>query len=818
MGDEPPSRATPDEGWRPVTEHFAANAARVPDRTAIEAGGASITYAGLAVRVEHLAARLAVRLTNGNRLVGVCLDRDIDMPAWLLAILRVGGAYLPLDPSQPAARLLHVVEDAGPALIVASRANLTALPPTSIPIMTAEVDETIALPAPAFAIQPDMLAYVIYTSGSTGRPKGVEIEHGALTALMEVMADHPGFADGERLLALTRISFDLSVPDIFLPLFVGGTMSIVGLEVAGDPERLAAAFACFRPDLVQGTPSVWRGLLEWGWQGLPGLRLLAGGEAMTRDLADRLLPRCGELWNVYGPTEATVWATTGRVKKGTGPVSIGWPMNGTTVHVTDPHVRPLPLGEVGEIVIGGAGVARGYRNRPELTRDRFVHLASGERAYRTGDLGRFGEDGALFCLGRLDDQVKVRGFRVELGDVEAALAAHPAVAWCAARLWTDLSGEGTLVGYIVTRAGEHPPVSEIKAAMAARVPSYMVPDRILTIATMPLTPNGKVDRAALPSPFAEAAPGVGAVDGSIADQLAEIWRDLLGVATVGPSDDFFDLGGYSLMTVRLTRRIHSTFGVKLALVDLMRCSTLAAMAGRIADGGGDFGETTMLLNEGGERSPIYWLDAGPLMRTMARAMPAGQPVFTLNLSDEDEASLGAGALRVEDVAARLRRRLVAIEPKGPYRIGGWCRWGIVAFELARQLRHDGDEGGLLVLLDADRPGARPMLRAWLSSILRPPSQPAEPLSFSERVALAAAAYRPQRHDGDVLVVRPRSAAGDGDWRRLVGGRLTIVRTDGDHESMVRHPHVKEVAEAIAGAFPNMSCLPTPSTMMAAAFE
>ena len=799
MGDAGANIEIGQKAWRSVADRFSEHASLTPDRLAVETEQATLSYAALSVRVERFAARIAARLLDGNRLVGVCLDRNVDLPAWLLAVFRVGGAYMPLDSSLPPARLDQMLEDAQPALIVACRANLASLPATSVPILIAEENED-ARPAPAFPIRPNTLAYLIYTSGSTGRPKGVEIEHGSLSALMTTMANSPGFVAGQKMLGLTRISFDLSVPDMFLPFVVGGSLSLVGLDVASDPERLSAAFARFQPDLVQGTPSTWRALLEWGWRGRAGMRILAGGEAMTRDLADRLLPCCGELWNIYGPTEATVWSTACRVRDCEGAVPIGWPLENVAVYVTDATLRLLPAGEVGEIVIGGSGVARGYRNRPELTRERFVHLADGTRVYRTGDLGRFSDDGVLFCLGRSDDQVKLRGFRIELGDVEAALAADPAVAWCAARLVSDAAGEPALVGYIVPRAGETPRPADIKAALAMHIPAYMVPDRICAVAAMPLTPNGKVDRASLPSPYVMSSPAdsTGGNEPPI-QQLAAIWRELLGVEAVEASDDFFDLGGYSLMTVRLTRRIEAAFGVKLALMDLMRASTLSAMAERIVSGTGG-SQTTMLLNEGGNLAPLYWIDAGPLMRTMARELPSDQPAVALNLSWEDEAALDAGWLSVEGVAARLRERLIEIQPSGAYRVGGWCRWGIVAYEVAQQLRREGREVALLVLLDADRPGmflnTRSSLLGRISRLLHPATTRAEPVSLSQRVEQAAASYEPACYDGDVLLVRPRSAPGDGGWHPLLPRRLTVARTGGNHESMVRHPHVCEVASAI----------------------
>ncbi|MEG3092730.1 amino acid adenylation domain-containing protein [Sphingomonas sp. PB1R3] len=793
MQHDETTASTDTAGWRSIPQVFADHARRDPDTLAVEANGERRSYAELAARVETFAARLGTGAPE--RLIGVCLARDVDLPAWLLAILWVGAAYLPIDPTIPPARLAPMLEDAQPVLIVASRRHAHVVADVGVLVLIAEDAGTASAPPPLATITARHLAYVIFTSGSTGRPKGVEIEHGSLVALMATMAVSPGFARGERMLGLTRVSFDLSVPDMFLPFFTGGSLALVEQAVAADPERLAAAFAQYRPDLAQGTPSTWRALLEHGWTGLPGLRILAGGETMTRALADRLLPCCGALWNIYGPTETTVWSTACRVEPGTGPIPIGWPLTGIAVQVADDMLAPVADGVVGEIVIGGAGVARGYRHRPELTAERFVRLADGSRAYRTGDLGRVDATGALFCLGRLDDQVKVRGFRIELGDVEAALALHPGIAWSAVRVWTDPSGEPTLVGYVVPCAGTVLDTRTVKAFLASRLAAYMIPDRIVSAAAMPLTPNGKVDRAALPNPFTTAAAATPVAD-SVTARLAAIWSALLGISDVADDDDFFDLGGYSLMTVRLARRIEADFGVRLAPIELLRHATLAAMAARIVQGEVP-GAATMLLNAGGSRPPLFWLDAGPLMRTMARGLSTDQPCLALNTDAADEAALGTGELSIPAIATRLKRRLMAEQPVGPYYIGGWCRWGIVALELAAQLIAAGESVALLVLLDAERPGHRPRpgLRTRVARLLRR-HVPDEATSFSQRVELATHGYRPARYPGDVLLLRPADSIGDAGWGAIVDGTLLIERTPGDHITMVRGTPVLTLAATL----------------------
>lgn len=774
--------------WRSLPDIFAHHAWSRPDALAVEAQGQRRTYAELAVRVDELATRLAYMSAEDHPLIGLCLARDVDLPAWLLAVLKVGAAYLPIDASTPPARLAHVVQDARPALIVANRAYRHVVADLGVPILYAEDEGDPAMPIPTPIVSPSTLAYVIFTSGSTGRPKGVEIEHGAVVALMETMAANPGFRAGEKILAITRLGFDLSVPDMFLAFHVGGSVAIVTQEEAADPAKLAAAFTAYRPDLVQATPSTWRALVEDGWSGSPGLRILAGGEALTRSLADRLLLRCDALWNIYGPTETTVWATCCRVTPSDDAIPIGWPMAGISVYVTDAELRPVPPGAVGEIVIGGSGVARGYRNRPDLTADRFVRMADGTRVYRTGDLGRIDERGALYCLGRMDDQVKVRGFRIELGDVEAALSMHPGIAWSAVRLWTDPSGDALLVGYVVPR-GQPLGARAIKAFLTEHLPAYMIPDRIMTLASMPITANGKIDRAVLPDPVSDAPPPIPAqATGTIDRRLAAIWADLLGLEAVAPDDDFFDLGGYSLMTVRLARRIEAAFGVRLALIDLMRHSTLSAMAARIALGEQVAEGVTALLNADGCRTPLVWLDTGPLMRNVLRHLSPDQPVLALNIDPYDEDRLGDGKLSVPTVAACLKERLMSARPTGAICLGGWCRWGIVAYELARQLVADGREVRLLVLLDAERPRANiaRTLRTGLVQLVRPQAEmPGDSVSFSQRVEAATHDYRAGPYSGHVLLLQPLARRTDAGWGPVIGGALHIACVPGDHETMVR---------------------------------
>jgi amino acid adenylation domain-containing protein len=794
--------------WVSINTRISRNAHQDPDAIAVCARDQSLSYRQLVERTDEFAARLAPLLSRPGMLVAVCLERTVDLPAWLLAIFKLGAAYVPVDPMLPANRIAQVIDDAKPAFIVASGALAGCLPSTGLVIIDANDNgphQPLSLSAPV-DIMPLDLAYVMYTSGSTGKPKGVEIMHGGIVTLLDGIACSPGLGRGETLLAPTRLSFDLSVVDIFLPLTVGARLILLELNDVADPRKLSQLIELHEPDLMQATPATWRALLEWGWTGCADMRLLCGGEAMTRDLADRLLPRCGELWNVYGPTETTVWSTAHRILPGKSAIAIGRPIKGTTVTIADDTLTELPQGTIGEIVIGGPGVARGYRGAPALTAERFASCDDGTRLYRTGDLGRLEPDGLLYCLGRRDDQVKVRGFRIELGDIESALAAHPSIAWCAARVWPDITSENILVGYIVSRHGGALPTEDVRTFLTQTLPSYMIPSRIVPLVEMPMTPNGKVDRNALPNPLTRPNVAPTSVYGSdVERRLAGIWSELLSIANIGRSDDFFDLGGYSLITVRLIRRIEQDFDRTLEIVDLMRASTLSQMAALVVNEQLLPAGPTMLLNSGGSRPPLYWLDAGPLIRGIARGVAPDQPIYALNLTMDDEAELGSDVIDIAAVAATLRRHLMKAQPYGPYYIGGWCRWGIVAQELACQLRDRGMDVALLVLLDALVPVGNPprdMLRSGLAQVRlifsRSP-QPQAPRSFSQGVKEAGYRHVVRIFDGDTLLIRAANAPirpHDGGWREKSRGSLSIVRSQGDHETMVRQPHALQLAAII----------------------
>lgn len=567
----------------------AARVAHAPEAIAVAGPTGTLTYAALDRRSNQVAQRLrAAGVTVGQR-VGVCVDRTPDMVAALWGVWKAGATYVPMDPMFPPERLEYMARDAAVKAILTDAASRAAVPPATGATVV-ELDDAPAwtavsdAPLPPTATGGDA-AYVIYTSGSTGWPKGVAVPHRAVANFLASMAQTPGLTAADVLVAVTTLSFDIAGLELWLPLTVGARVEIASREEAGDGRLLQARLAQSGATVLQATPATWRVLLDAGWQPSPGLRMFCGGEGLPRELADRLVANGATLWNLYGPTETTIWSTAEQVSADGEAITIGRPIGNTQVYVLDASGQRVPVGVLGELYIGGTGVALGYHGRPELTAEKFVpdafSGAAGARLYRTGDVARWLPDGRLQCLGRIDHQVKVRGFRIELGEIETALAAQPGIRQAVVTVHPDPSGEQRLVAYAVCDGGEAPVVSDLRAALKGRLPDYMVPSIYQFLEAFPLTPNGKIDRKALPAPDG-ARPRLEASylvpRNALEQAIATIWQDVLGVATVGVFDNFFDLGGHSLLLVKAHARLRDVAPRKLSILDLFRYPTIDALA------------------------------------------------------------------------------------------------------------------------------------------------------------------------------------------------------------------------------------------------
>ncbi|QDF36235.1 non-ribosomal peptide synthetase [Bradyrhizobium symbiodeficiens] len=546
---------------------------RQPDATAISFKGQTISYAALDERANTIARslqNLGIRSGSG---VALCMTRSIELIVVLLGIQKAGAHYVPLDPSFPAKRLAYMLDDSGCRVVVSddrSKERLEA--PASVRIV---VYEDLVSAGEAADIGADHepslsgIAYIIYTSGSTGQPKGVAISNRSLSNFLVSMSHTPGLTRDDVLLAVTTISFDIAGLELYLPLSVGARIELASAEAASDGTALSRLIAESEATVLQATPATWRMLIESGWDGSKGLKALCGGEGLSRDLADALLLRVSELWNLYGPTETTIWSTVMRIQPGEAAISIGRPIDNTRIYIVDREGALAPIGIPGEILIAGEGVAVGYHHRPELTADRFVpdRFANdrNERVYRTGDLGKWSSSGELFHLGRIDSQIKVRGFRIETGEIELTLRKHPAVTEAVVVARELTADDNRLIAYVVCR-DEEPTASELRGHLRTYLPDYMIPALIVNVDSVPMTPNGKIDRKALPDPFAVGAHATEerAAPASEAEKLiADIWHDLLKARSIHADDNFFELGGHSLLAVRMVGIIRQRTGLAL---------------------------------------------------------------------------------------------------------------------------------------------------------------------------------------------------------------------------------------------------------------
>jgi amino acid adenylation domain-containing protein len=480
-----------------------------------------------------------------------------------------------------------MLADAQAAVLLTDTALAAGLPATDAQVVRLDTAAALLAQQPATALpdppDPDALAYLIYTSGSTGAPKGVQIAHRALVNFLAAMALQPGLQANDTVLSVTTLSFDIAGLELFLPLVVGARLVLAPRTAAADGFELAARISSSAATMLQATPSTWRLLLDAGWPGSPHLVLLCGGEALPADLAARLAGRGAALWNMYGPTETTIWSTLARVTDGAAPVTIGRPIANTQVYVLDPSMQPVPVGAPGELYIGGLGLARGYRNRPDLTAERFVPdpfgTTPGARLYRTGDRVCYRRDGTLVFLGRLDSQVKLHGYRIELGEIEATLKRHPAVRAAVALIRQDTPGDQRLVAYVVPSSPAGADMAALRDYLRGKLPAAMIPAAFVALETLPTTPNGKLDRRALPAPARHRTtePADHAPRSSLERTIAAAWQAVLAADSIGIDDNFFDIGGDSLRMAQLHSRLRELLGRELTLLELFEYPSIRAL-------------------------------------------------------------------------------------------------------------------------------------------------------------------------------------------------------------------------------------------------
>ena len=708
-----------------VHELFEQQVERTPDAVAMIFDNEELSYRDLNARANQLAHHLRTSGVAPGASVGLCLERSPDMVAGMLAILKAGAAYVPLDPIYPRERIADMIADSGATIVLTQERVAGVLP--GEPLCLEHHAAAIAAASrenPSLSLPSTSLAYLIYTSGSTGKPKGIEIEHRAFVNFLCSMRQTPGLSASDTVLAVTTICFDIAGLEIFLPLITGARLHLLSRETAMDPARLAEAIET--ATVMQSTPATWRMLLQWGWRGKPALKILCGGEAVSAELTRELLPRCGELWNMYGPTETTIWSTCQRLENTDTAITIGRPIANTEIYVLDAAMQPQPPGVTGALYIGGAGLARGYHGQAQLTQEKFVRDPfsedAGARLYATGDMARWRADGQLLCLGRSDHQVKIRGFRIELGEIETALLRHSGIAQCAVVAVETRTGERGLAAYLVSAADAAPTEHAVREFLLLSLPTYMVPSAYVWLEALPLTANGKLNIRNLPQPDSQHAPHKGiAPRNPLEQQVAALWTEVLGRNSLTIHDDFFTVGGHSLLAIQLISRIRERFAVDLPVRRLFEGPTIESMAGYIAEHRppivthslvpiqrGDSAQRPFFLVPGGWGGELEFLVYGQL----ARHLGPDLPFYGLKAHANDEGRLAHES--VGEMAATYLDELRTIQPRGPYQLGGECIGGIVAHEMARLLAASGEKVELLVLLDTEPP-SRAGLKQFLAA-------------------------------------------------------------------------------------------------------
>lgn len=703
--------------YTPVHKLFSEKAATIPDKTAITFGEQNITYKQLNEQANQLARILIKNGVQKTDCVAFALDRSVEMIVSLLAIMKTGAVYIPLDPQFPLNRINYMLEDSKAVVLLTSLKYKGVYESGAKELILEDEWQTLAdydTAEPEVEVDGNNLVYILYTSGSTGNPKGVQIAHQNMVNFLISMQREPGITAADKLLAVTTISFDIAGLEIFLPLITGAEMILADSATAKDGRALLDIIKKEHVTIMQATPYTWRIMLEAGWSEKNPVKVICGGEALPQELAQKLVTRASSLWNVYGPTETTVWSTIKHITADDATISIGRPINNTSIYILDKFSKPLAPGVAGEIYIGGDGVAKGYLNRPELTAEKFIDDPftgiPGAKMYRTGDLGKYMHNGELECLGRIDAQVKIRGYRIETGEIEFQLAKEKDIKEAVVIARPDQFGVDKLVAFIVldlehlTAATSAMQVQAWKDSLKKSLPDYMVPDNFITVPAMPLTPNGKVDRKALAKHGAVITEEVHiyvAPRTDIEKLLASIWTEYLGVKKIGVHDNFFELGGHSLIAVKVMGRIEKETGKRLPLASLFESPTVEKLAQLFEPGKSITWDSLVPIKPKGNKMPLYMVHGAGLnvllFNTLAMNMSPDQPVYGLQAKGLD--GIDEPLDKIEDIAAHYISAIIEQNPSGPYALAGYSFGGIIAFEMARQLEALGKEVKMLAMFD-----------------------------------------------------------------------------------------------------------------------
>ncbi|MEX2493020.1 MAG: amino acid adenylation domain-containing protein [Nitrospirales bacterium] len=713
---------------------FELQAMRTPDSLAAISEEATLTYSELNTKADRLAFAFRQLGVVPDLPIGVAIDRTPDLLVALLGIMKAGGAYVPLDPQGPPERFSFMLKNSKTPILVTQRRLIREIPGYQGTIFFLDADIGGRIPPIGHTdisrhkISQSNLAYVIYTSGSTGQPKGVEVEHRSLINFLHAMSRMLAVTSTDIFLAVTPVTFDIAALELFLPLSVGARVVLVSGEEARDGKKLMERLQTSGATVMQATPATWRMLIQAGWQGSKNLKVLCGGEALTRALAEELLTRSQEVWNLYGPTETTIWSTAQKVRSGTGPVSIGRPIDNTRTLILDKNSALTPVGIPGELYIGGEGVARGYLGRPDLSTERFQPNSFGwpkERLYKTGDLARWRADGSLDYLGRDDHQVKIRGIRMELPEIESRLNQMPEINQSVVLAIETDQSDKKLVAFIVTSTEEDLDIEGVRRHLKTFLPMTMVPSAFVFLPELPLTPNGKIDRAALltikGTSSRHCSPSA-LPENNLQRQLIRIWEPLLDRQGVGIDDHFFDLGGHSILALQLFTEIEKLTGKRLPLVTLFKAPTIRELAAILQSSQRPTNwQSIVPINPFGTSPPLFAVPGigGNVVGfyELVQLLGNDQPFYGLQSRGLD--GKAEPFTTVEDIASHYVSEIQSVQPTGPYHLVGACIGGIIAFEMAQQLSAKGHKVALLALLETWPPASLLVPRWTTPNRLRP---------------------------------------------------------------------------------------------------
>jgi amino acid adenylation domain-containing protein len=850
-----------------VHELFEQQVARDPVAVAVVYKRRQLSYRELNQRANQVARYLRKRGVGPDILVGVCLERSLEMVIALFGVWKAGGAYIPLDPAYPRDRLSFMVNDTGMKVLLTDNKCRSLFPSawdntvrldSDWPLIAQEDAGNLAATA-----VPSNLAYVMYTSGSTGQPKGAMILHSGLVNYLCWAIETYAVEGMGSVPVHSSIAFDSTVASLYPPLLTGGQIELLPEDVGA--QNLLAALRQVKNRSKVVLTSAHLELLNQQLSpeemvGMTKVLVIAGETLPAERLSKwRDFAPATRLFNEYGPTEATVGCCAYEVQAGdprSGPVPIGRPIANAQLYVLDPELHPVPPGVMGELYIGGAGVGHGYLNKPELTSERFLNDPfsgrSGARLYKTGDLVRQRKDGVLEFLGRADHQVKVRGFRIELGEIEVTLAGHPGVQSCTVLAREDTPGNKQLVAYLVARESESVDAERLKKFLKQLLPDYMVPAYFVFLDFFPLTQNGKIDRKALPAPSYKDTPAAKEFHAPRTEtekRLAAIWMGLLNVESIGIHDNFFDLGGDSLLAIRVILQIREVFGVALSMHTFFPSATIAGLAKALQshEESSDRLTYAVALQHKGNEAPFFWIGPRARGRSLSDQLGSNQPFFGLGFEPHVVEQVKS-PYRMEEIAKDLVLALREKQPQGPYSLGGYCVSAVVAYEVARQLTMQGQDVDLLVLFEPLNPfqsakvrfaagfrrmafrvsfrfaelgrlrvGEFPeyMRNRWrgLKSVftdmvwsLSARSKFVKPRfrspDLDKILFFAASAYDPEPLACPTVIFRckdwPMLSAGDPyfGWRELLTGPSETHEIPGDHAGIFHEPNVKILADKL----------------------